>query len=372
MQNKIIKSDIFQANVSNKTNWLFIKLENKDNLIGWGEATLAGKEQEVMKIKESIFDLILDREYNSPYDFKKFLPFNNIIEASISSSIMQCLWDIEGKKDQKSISEIFGTKNKIIQTYANFNRSTINRTIEGVRSKAKEVLDDGFTMVKFAPFDEVNSDMKNLEANQAMSIGLERINVIRETLGPDIAIMIDCHERFNYNTTLGLIKECEQFNLHWIEGPIIEEIENIDAIKKIRLKANNKGIKLAGLEKKVLKEGFYKYLKAGAYDTMMPDIKYAGGPDELLDIEKLFTKYSVEFSPHNPSGPIAHAHTLQICSSSIKDALMEYQYKETNYFDDLLEAPNPEIISGKSTIPEHINGLGVAINELQLKRLNSD
>ena len=104
---------------------------------------------------------------------------------------------------------------------------------------------------------------------------------------------------------------------------------------------------------------------------MMPDIKYAGGPDEMLEIEKLFKKNEVEFSPHNPSGPISHAHTLQICSSTLNPALMEYQFKETDYFNNLLEKPNPEIVDGKSKIPDHIKGLGVCIDELNLLKLNN-
>ena len=83
--------------------------------------------------------------------------------------------------------------------------------------------------------------------------------------------------------------------MYWIECPIIENNENIKNIKSIRSLANKKGIKLAGLEKKILKEGFMSYLKSGVYDVMMPDIKYAGGPDEMLEIEKLFNKYNVSF-----------------------------------------------------------------------------
>ena len=103
---------------------------------------------------------------------------------------------------------------------------------------------------------------------------------------------------------------------------------------------------------------------------MMPDIKYAGGPDELITIEKLFNKFNVHFSPHNPSGPIAHAHTLQVCSATNEPALMEYQYNETDYFETLLEKPNPIIINGYSKLPEHNHGLGIEINEIELKKLN--
>ena len=283
---------------------------------------------------------------------------------------MQCLWDLQGKIERKSIGTIFGKSHNKIKTYANFNRSTTDRSPKGIESKVKTVVNEGFELIKFAPFDEVISGTTSKEIRTAMQPGLERINVIRETAGSEIKLMIDCHWRFNYETTIELIKEIEDLNLYWLECPIPETIDFSLEIKKIRSIANSKGIKLAGLEKKILTKGFESYLKAGVYDFMMPDIKYAGGPDELITIEKLFNKFNVHFSPHNPSGPIAHAHTLQVCSATNEPALMEYQYNETDYFETLLEKPNPIIINGYSKLPEHNHGLGIEINELELKKLN--
>ena len=97
MQNKIINADVYQVKVTEKTNWLFVKLENNQSIIGWGEASLQGKSNEILQIKDKIFELILNKPYSNPLDFKLNLPFKNIVEASISSSIMQCLWDIQGK-----------------------------------------------------------------------------------------------------------------------------------------------------------------------------------------------------------------------------------------------------------------------------------
>ena len=144
MKNKIIKANIFKANVTNKTNWLFLKLENEIGNVGWGEATLQGKEKEIFEINEQIFRLILNKNYSSPYDLKKHLSFNNISEAALSSSIMQCLWDIQGKIEQKSIGSIFGKNHNQIKTYANFNRSTTDRSPKGIKSRVNTVLNDRF------------------------------------------------------------------------------------------------------------------------------------------------------------------------------------------------------------------------------------
>ena len=370
MTNKIIKSNLFEANVTKKTKWIFVKLENDIGVFGWGEATLQGKEKEIFSNSQRIFELVLNKSYLSPQDIKKQIPFNNIVEAALSSAIMQCLWDIEGKLKKKSISTMFGKNHNKISTYANFNRSTVDRTPKGIVDKLSEVINDGFTKIKFAPFDEVTSGLTSKEIRKAMQPGLERIKTIKETVGPKVDVMIDCHWRFNFETTIDLIKEIESLNLYWLESPIPESIENIEELKKIRSVTNSKGMVLAGLEKKVLIHGFESYVKSGVYDIMMPDIKYAGGPDELIALEKFFNKYNVKFSPHNPTGPIAHAHTLQICGASDKPPLMEYQYNETEFFNTLLKNPNPDIVNGKSDLPKHEFGVGVTINELELNKFN--
>ena len=70
---------------------------------------------------------------------------------------MQAIWDIQGKIEKKSIGSIFGRKNDLIQVYANFNRSTVDRTISGIKSKTTELLNNKFDFVKFCAFHKKNS-----------------------------------------------------------------------------------------------------------------------------------------------------------------------------------------------------------------------
>ena len=51
MKNKIIDAQIFRAQISEKTTWLFVLLKNNDGIEGWGEATLSGREEEIYLIE---------------------------------------------------------------------------------------------------------------------------------------------------------------------------------------------------------------------------------------------------------------------------------------------------------------------------------
>ena len=75
------------------------------------------------------------------------LSFKDIVHSSLSSSIMQALWDIYGKTQKKTIGLYFGSKKKHVEIYANFNRATIDRSIEGITLKTKEVLNDKFQFI---------------------------------------------------------------------------------------------------------------------------------------------------------------------------------------------------------------------------------
>ena len=79
MNFKIIKAKIFKYKATQKTIWLFTRLEDNNNIVGWGEATLQGRENEILHNKKGIFELIVNKNFKSPYDLKILLPFNILI-----------------------------------------------------------------------------------------------------------------------------------------------------------------------------------------------------------------------------------------------------------------------------------------------------
>jgi galactonate dehydratase len=100
-------------------------------------------------------------------------------------------------------------------------------------------------------------------------------------------------------------------------------------------------------------------LNAGAYDVMMPDVKYAGGPAEMMRIAEAFAAHDVTFSPHNPSGPICHAASMQICAAVENADLLEVQFDETPVFKTLVEPALPLVTGGIAPLP---NGPGIGVN----------
>ena len=125
------------------------------------------------------------------------------------------------------------------------------------------------------------------------------------------------------------------------------------------------------MENAILRDAFAPVLEAGAYDVMMPDVKYAGGPDEMMRIAETFAEAGIRFSPHNPSGPICHAQSLQICAALPDEAVLETQYDETPLFDELVSAGLPVISGGSAELATTQQGIAVDLAEDVLNRLTA-
>ena len=361
--------EIFIVPVTPKTKWVFLRMTSFDGVEGLGEASLAGRENEVIDIfaldKENIIGRSVDLE-----SLERKLQFDSLPRAAYSSAIMQCFSDIVARSRGVSLAEsLGGIKRTFVGMYANINRRTTVRSPMGFVESALLAQRSGYTAFKLAPFDEVRPNQSQREMREAMTTGLDRIQAVVDAVESGSRVMVDCHWRFNFKGAQDLIKVSEALNLYWIECPIVEELASIPDLVLLRDQANRLGVRLAGLEMNIRRSGFQPYLDAGAYDVMMPDIKYAGGPTELLRISETFENFGVDFSPHNPTGPICHAASIQVCAAATKVDLLEHQFDETVYFDELVGGDLPTVAEGGVAIKSGAVGVDVAFDNEVLRAL---
>jgi galactonate dehydratase len=170
--------------------------------------------------------------------------------------------------------------------------------------------------VKIAPFDEVTPATATL-ARAAK--GLERISEVSAVLTSDVSLYVDCHWRFTPEVAAEIIAPLQECGVTWYECPIAETGEHLADLRRLRHLANNAGMVLAGLEQGIGSAQFETFARAGAYDIMMPDIKYIGGIDVMVETADILTRHGVTLSPHNPTGPILRsAGQLQIGTADFR------------------------------------------------------
>lgn len=139
-------------------------------------------------------------------------------------------------------------------------------------------------------------------------------------------------------------------------------------MRSIRSLLNERGALMAGCEEMSLTAGFMPFLDAGVCDVMMPDVKYVGGLREMLDVAATLQRHGVQFSPHNPSGPVCHAASLQVCATAEHVSRLELQFDETPLFDALAGDALPRPAAGVLRIPD-VPGLGVRLAGDVVERL---
>lgn len=355
--------------ITHKTCWSFIRLHTRDGLVGEGEATLTGQEDALLAAAERLVPLALrSATPESPSGFAVQHAPADIREASIVSALDQALWSLYAQRAGQSLAHILGARRTQVPVYANINRRTELRTPEGFAASACAAMAAGYVAFKLAPFDEVSTSVCSQgQGLQAMRAGLARVAAVREAVGDDARVMVDCHWRFDEATARQLNEAAGRLGVYWIECPLPELPDNIPALARLRRQANALGMLQAGLEMGIGWDSFRPYCEGDAYDVVMPDMKYAGGIHQMQAISAGCASLGVQVSPHNPSGPICHAASLQISATLDGFDMLELQFAESPLFDALVRAPFQPVIGGQTALPAG-SGLGVALDEALLKR----
>ncbi len=359
---------LHRVRITHKTCWTFVELRTADGRVGIGEATLTGREEALLAAAERFAPIALAASPDRPGDFAATHGPADLAQAGIVCAIDQGLWDLHAQGKQLSLANVLGAKRQQIPVYANINRRTEIRTPDGFASSARVAMAAGFNAFKLAPFDEVNAALcEQGQGAKAMQPGLERIAAVRAAVGREARLMVDCHWRFDEATARQLNPAAAALGVYWIECPLPEVQANIPALLRLRKQANELGMRQAGLEESIGWEAFSPYCEAGVYDVVMPDIKYAGGIAEMLRIAQACARLKVQISPHNPSGPVCHAASLQFAATTEAFDMLELQFDESPLFDALVNAPFATTHGGQTMLPSAA-GLGVCLDAALLQR----
>jgi galactonate dehydratase len=361
--------DAWGARVSPKTEWILVRIADADGVVGWGEATLTGQEAAVLEAVRRIGDGLVG-EAPEPGTLRASSGDALPVWAA-ASAIDAALWDIAARRAGRSVAATLGGERRnAVAVYANINRRTIDRSPAGFAASARAALAAGHTRLKLAPFDGLTPALCDRgDGGDLIAAGLARIAAVREA-GPAAAVMVDCHWRFSPAAVPDLIEALAALRVNWLECPIPEDGDAPATLARLRSRTQRQDMKLAGCETQTAESAFDLFLDAGAYDAIMPDVKYVGALDAMLRIAARARKAGAECAPHNPSGPIAHAASLHACAAMESFLFLEMQFDETPHFDALVGGALPQAAVGAIRVGRD-PGLGVAIDEAALARLAS-
>ncbi len=340
-----------------RTNWVFVKVYTDEGIDGVGEATLEYKEKALLGAVEHIKEYLVGKD---PRDIEKHWHLiyrdaywrGGAVLMSALSAVETALWDILGKSLGVPVYRLMGGKvNEEVRIYVN-GWFAGAKTPEEFAEKAKIAVQKGITAMKWDPFGKSYLEI----SNKALNTALECIWQVRSAVGNSVDLLIEGHGRFNIPTAVKIAKELEQFKPMFFEEPVPPD--NLDALKAVRDKSP---VAIACGERLYTRWDYTKLFDLMAADYIQPDISHAGGIMELKKIAAEAECRYIPFAPHNPSGPVANAATLQLAASCPNFSILEIMYSDVEYRKDIT-TEFLEYRDGFIKIPDK-PGLGIEINE---------
>lgn len=83
------------------------------------------------------------------------------------------------------------------------------RTPEHFAEKAKYTVSKGVKALKWDPFGKAHMTLTRHEMDEAVAC----VGAVRDAVGWDVELLIECHGRFNHFTAVNMSKELAQFSL---------------------------------------------------------------------------------------------------------------------------------------------------------------
>ena len=353
---KTIETEIVEVN--HRGNWLFVKVYTDDGTVGVGEASHGRNDARIQHLIETLKPALVGW---NPFQLEAFRQrFYSDTEShtyhTALSGIEQAMYDLIGKVLCVPSYQLLGGKcREKIRLYANINRATIDRSPSGFASNAERAVAEGFTAIKCAPFDDVSTaNISSGSLTPAICLGIDRIRTIRAAIGGDVDLMVDCHSRFNPGILIQVAKELEDLHLFWIEDAV--SLDNLDAFGHM---SRSIGIPIATGERLRTPTDFDRLLRSAEVDYILPDVKHVGGITGLKKIATLAAARNVMVTPHNPSGPVATAASVQCMASVPNFAILEYAWGEVEWRASLVSPPE-KIVDGFIEVTDR-PGLGITL-----------
>lgn len=346
-----------------RTNWVFVRvLTDVDGLYGVGEATLEYKEHTVAQACHELEPIFVGQDphhiealWHKAYRDAYWR--GGPVLMSALSAIEMALWDIKGKDLGVPVYQLLGGKVRDgISCYANAWFAPA-KTPDEFALKATMAVEQGFKALKWDPFGAAYLQIGREQLHQAMAC----IEAVHDAIRGRADIIIEAHGRFDIPTAVRIGRLLEPFDILWLEEPIPPQ--NLEGLAEVKKRVS---IPIAAGERLYNRWDFRTLFTLGAADFIQPDVSHVGGISEAKKVAAMAEAYHIPICPHNPSGPVANAATLQLAACIPNFYLLETMSSDVPWRGAIADE---EVVfkDGDMMIPDK-PGLGIDINIREIKK----
>ncbi|TKT69872.1 mandelate racemase/muconate lactonizing enzyme family protein [Aquamicrobium sp. LC103] len=228
---------------------------------------------------------------------------------------------------------------------------------------AEELLAEGFTAMKYSPFDAYADKTRGYDISLSdLKDGIKSVEKIRKAVGARIDIYVDYHTRWQLPGALKIAAALNDFDVAWHEDAV--QMHNMGDLQTFREHVRGH---VVGAEAYATVDWLREMLPRRALDIVMFDTGWIGGVSETRDIAALCRSFGRPFSPHDATGPIvllAGIHQAIASPAALKQEVVRTFLK--GYYRDLVtELPRME--NGHIQPPESA-GLGTELQPALFER----
>ena len=340
---KITSADVVVT--SPGRNFVSLRLETGDGVVGWGDATLNGRELSVASyLRDHVAPLLVGRDPARIEDAWQYL-YRGVywrrgpVTMAAIGAVDVALWDIKGKVTGQPVYQLLGgaVRDRIL-SYTHATGWDIPAMLDSIDAK----LAQGFQAVRAqtgvpgldmvygvtrdgaayepagrgaAPTEEVwDTDAYLRYAPTALAAA-------REHVGPEIKILHDAHHRLNPNQAARLGRSLEPVDLFWLED--VTPAENQEVLRRIRA-ATTVPLAIGEVFNTVWE--FQTLITEQLIDFVRAAVSHAGGISPLRKIAALADVWQIRLAPHGPSdvSPISLGAGTHVGLATPNFAIQEY------------------------------------------------
>ncbi|KTS77155.1 rhamnonate dehydratase [Pseudomonas oryzihabitans] len=263
---------------------LVVEVEASNGTVGFA-ATTGGElgafivERHLARFLEGAKVTDLEKIWDQMYLSTLYYGRKGIVLNTISG-VDLALWDLLGKLRQEPVHQLLGgAVRDELQFYATGARPDLAKEMGFIGGKLP---------LQHGPAEGEEGLRKNLEALATM----------RERVGDDFWLMLDCWMSLDLNYATRLAQCAQQFGLKWIE----EALPPDDYWGYAELRRNvPRGMLVTTGEHEATRWGFRLLLEMGCCDILQPDVGWCGGLTELIRISALADAHNALVVPHGSS-----------------------------------------------------------------------
>ncbi|NML97683.1 starvation-sensing protein RspA [Paraburkholderia sp. RP-4-7] len=371
-------------------NLIVVKVEtNQAGLYGLGCATFAYRHVAVKcLIEEYLRPLLIGRDAEAIEELWQLMHQNAYwrngpIENNAISGVDMALWDIKGKMANMPLYQLFGGKcREGVPIYRHADGRDLNELCENIQKYREQ----GITHIRCqsggyggggfgnapASAPEGAADGVYLDSRKYMRETLKLFDGIRSTIGFDVELCHDVHERLKPVEAIRFACELEPYELFFLEDAIA--LEEGEWMRQLRAKTTTP------LAQGELFNNPYEWrflITERLIDFIRVHLSQIGGITAGRKLQIFAEQFGVRTAWHGPGdmSPLAHAANIHIDLAARNFGVQEWSGTEPpNFVIQDLKGPREALLDVFPGLPEFRNGhvyandkpgLGVDIDETE-------